>query len=277
MEHCKAYKLGILGVLAGGLLLWVMGCSESKLLDGRNPYYIQGIRHRRQSEYKSAADAFKKCLRVSPQSADAHLQLGMLYEDHLHQPVSALHHYQSYMRLRPAGDNAQVAEESVERIQQRLGEEWAALYGVGRPRTDEIIAAEQVRKKLYKLEEQKAFLLKKLRETNRKLIAARHAQERHRAPSRRLDDQPQQTPASATEDKPVNKDQGRAADTQREELYTVKKGDTLFSIARRKYGNASLWDELQSYNQSVLNGRNELIIGETIRLPSPQTLRGALE
>lgn len=250
----------------GGLLLSLWGCSDSKMLDERNPYYIQGIKHRRQSEYENAADAFKKCLRVSPQSAAAHLQLGMLYEDHLHQPVSALHHYQAYTRLRPGGDNAKVAKESVARIQKGLGEEWAALYGVGRAETDEIAASEKLRHKLYKLEQQKAFLLQKLRELNRKLIAAGSEREKQRTPSGGLD-RAQSAPAAPTGGRAEEEMAADAADTQKEEMYTVKKGDTLFSIARRKYGNESLWDELQSYNQSVLGGRDQLIIGEIIRLP----------
>jgi 5'-nucleotidase len=47
--------------------------------------------------------------------------------------------------------------------------------------------------------------------------------------------------------------------------YTVKKGDTLFGIARAKYGDGKQWKRIVSANPGV--SPQTLKIGQTITLP----------
>jgi len=56
------------------------------------------------------------------------------------------------------------------------------------------------------------------------------------------------------------------------QTYTVVKGDTLSSICRRFYGDASLYNKLARYN-SIANP-NLIYAGQQIRLPDKSALQG---
>lgn len=77
------------------------------------------------------------------------------------------------------------------------------------------------------------------------------------------------TPASAN--LPIGRPQ--PAQTAAARTYVVQEGDTLFEIARRELGKASLWSDIYALNRSVL-GENltRLEPGTTLQLPpaSPQ-------
>jgi hypothetical protein len=59
-------------LLTGLLPLLAAGCGGA---DEKNPFYQRGERLRKEEKYTEAAAAYEKCLRLSPESAKAHLQL----------------------------------------------------------------------------------------------------------------------------------------------------------------------------------------------------------
>lgn len=67
-----------------------------------------GILLRESGEMRAAELAYQAALTASPDYANAHLNLGVLYDVHLKQPALALKHYEQYRRLAP-GDGARVA------------------------------------------------------------------------------------------------------------------------------------------------------------------------
>lgn len=50
--------------------------------------------------------------------------------------------------------------------------------------------------------------------------------------------------------------------------YTVKKGDTLSSIARRELGAAGRWDEILELNSDLLEDETSLQVGMVLKLPA---------
>lgn len=56
-------------------------------------------------------------------------------------------------------------------------------------------------------------------------------------------------------------------DTPEFETYTIKKGDSLYSIALKKLYNAQRWKELWELNKSSILNPRKLKIGQTIKLP----------
>src|SRR5438552_12018547 len=65
--------------------------SENKTADGN---YLRAI-----TLYESALDD-------SPRTADVHYRLALLYDDKMHDPVHALHHFKRYLTLAPGGPHA---------------------------------------------------------------------------------------------------------------------------------------------------------------------------
>jgi LysM repeat protein len=99
----RTLRCALLGAL---LLAAAAGCSSgSKLVDESNPFYLRGLRLRQENKYEEAAQAFAKCLRFSPASVKAELQLAMLFEDHLDDPARAVVHYRAYLQKAPAGES----------------------------------------------------------------------------------------------------------------------------------------------------------------------------
>lgn len=49
--------------------------------------------------------------------------------------------------------------------------------------------------------------------------------------------------------------------------YTVVKGDTLFGVARKFYGDAAKWRTIHEANRDVIPDPNKLKPGQTLRLP----------
>jgi nucleoid-associated protein YgaU len=59
-----------------------------------------------------------------------------------------------------------------------------------------------------------------------------------------------------------------------EKTYTVKKGDTLSSIAAREMGSKAKWTELQKANEDVLHGSTGLKIDMKLRIPAGEKSSG---
>lgn len=52
-----------------------------------------------------------------------------------------------------------------------------------------------------------------------------------------------------------------------ESSYTVKKGDTLWSISKKVYGDGNQWKKIQEANKAVLGGSNSLKAGTVLQIP----------
>jgi len=65
------------------------------------------------------------------------------------------------------------------------------------------------------------------------------------------------------------------------QLYTVKKGDTLWSIAKHFYGKGSLWSRIYEANRDQLPEPSRLHVGMRLQVPmdgsEPQAAAGAYE
>ena len=105
--------------VSGALLLICLGfcaCNqggEGQVDEQKNPYFIAGKERAAERDYKGAIDAFEKALEANSHSAQAHFELGVLYELHSDQKeedyVSAMYHYNEAIKLRPndhPADNA---------------------------------------------------------------------------------------------------------------------------------------------------------------------------
>src|SRR5438874_11392550 len=98
------------------LCLGLCGCDpagEGRVDEQKNPYFIAGKERAAERDYKGAIDAFEKALEANSHSAQAHFELGVLYELHSDQKeedyVSAMYHYNEAIKLRPndhPADNA---------------------------------------------------------------------------------------------------------------------------------------------------------------------------
>lgn len=83
-------------------------------------------------------------------------------------------------------------------------------------------------------------------------------------PEASLSDIPAATAINSTETSAVTA-QKTAIPT--ETSYTVQKGDTLWSIANKIYGDGNQWKRIQEANKAVLGGSNSLKAGMVLEIP----------
>lgn len=256
-----------LGWLAAAGLAWLAalnGCSGAAKSSGSaHPLYVAGARLERAGDYQAAAAQFARCVRLQPGNAAAHVRLGMLYEDWLGDPVTALYHYRQALAAQPHGETAEFAHQAIGRVELEyvagvLGTTAAEATEAAAPPPEDLEALKEMTRELA---EQRQFLLAQLQAKTGEANALRNQVQELQAELAALKAGP--TPATLTP---------AASASNRERLHTVQKGDTLIGIARQHYGSEKYWRRLRDHNQDVLRGGDTLRPGMKIRLPDKREL-----
>ncbi|PYK30003.1 MAG: hypothetical protein DME57_08300 [Verrucomicrobia bacterium] len=74
-----------------------------------------------QGDYLWAINLYEASLDGTPQSADVHYKLALLYDDKLNDPLQALHHFKRYLVLNPEGTHAAEVKDFMHRDEVALG------------------------------------------------------------------------------------------------------------------------------------------------------------
>lgn len=105
------------------LLLCAAGCIPTRdkaQEEQRDPNFLRGQELRQRLDYTGAAAAFERALEVSPRSSFAHFELGLLYEQPLNDPATAIYHFERFLRLRPTSDRAEIVRQRVNNCKMEL-------------------------------------------------------------------------------------------------------------------------------------------------------------
>jgi LysM repeat protein len=193
--------------------------AEAKVADGN---YLRAI-----TLYESALDG-------SAKSADIHYRLALLYDDKMHDPLNALHHFKRYLTLAPTGVHATEVKNFMKKDELELGTTLSGDSMVSR--------AEAARLKNENLNLRKEFeeQQNRLRSASDKVPAA--------SPDGKIDSAPKKAPTK-----------GRT--------YVVRDGDTLASISRRYYKSSAHWKKIRDANRDVVENPAKLKTGQTLTIP----------
>lgn len=105
------------------LALCVAGCIPTR--DGtqdeqREPNFQRGQELRKQLDHQGAAEAFERALEANPRSASAHFELGLLFEQHLNEPATAIYHFERFLKLLPKSDRAEIVRQRASNCKMEL-------------------------------------------------------------------------------------------------------------------------------------------------------------
>lgn len=180
-----------------------------------------------QGDYLWAVNLYESALDGTPQSAEVHYKLALLYDDKLNDPLHALHHFKRYLILNPEGAHAGEVRDFMKRDQVVLG---TSLSG------DSVVTRAEAAR---------------LRNENLNL-------------HRQIDEgrAPRPSPAKSAAKQPKHK--GKSEDSQ---TYTVQEGDTLASISRRFYNTSKRWREIRDANESKIDDPDNLKAGQKLKIP----------
>lgn len=248
--NCLAVKL--LAVLVFVALIGSSGCArvaETGSTDlAQNPYARKAKEAAQHRNYPVAAELYRKALRVNPDLANAHLELGLLYDDKLGDPIAAIYHYRCFLELRPDSPKRALVEDFIERAKLNL------ITKVGPALATTAPPAWQTEKAV--LLEQNAALQARVLELERQLAQAA-------ATARAI---PATEPTARTMPAPAAP-AVPTAETSGRRIHTVQPRDTLQSLALRYYGTRSEWTKIYAANRHHLTSKDDLKVGQQLIIP----------
>jgi len=228
--------------------------------------YLRAKKLYEQQDFPAAAEFYKKTLSVNPDFAKAHLELGLLSDDKLGDPIAAIYHYRRYLELRPDSEKRKLVEDFIERAELSLA---AKL-----PQSPAVDPSELTHLQSDKaaLLQENATLRSRVAELEKAATAASESQTTAvvGAPMSVSMVTPSLAPAPSVvmAAAPLTVfAEPASGEPSRARMYLVQKGDTLQSLALRYYGTRSAWEKIYQANRSGLPSKNQLKVGQQLMIP----------
>jgi nucleoid-associated protein YgaU len=302
-------------------LLFVVGCERSDTspftAEIDEPGYRRGKELIKQGRNQEALSEFQKVIdkRGLSNAPESHLEVGLLYQYHIKDPIAAIFHYRKFRELKPNSQQADLVRQRIDAATRDF-----AKTLPGQPmenQLDRLDMGDQVLRLQRENEKLKSDLAlaragkavpdtpaatpdaadNSIPESERPALPAEDPSPIVRAsvetepapvtaPTRPAITQAQQTqPARYLTPTPTpasrNPTPAAAAATRQPtppatttrpangpyRRVTVGKGDTLFSLAQRYYGNKSRWRDIYAANRDVMKSEGDLRIGMEVKIP----------
>lgn len=233
--------------LAFALVGLLAGCDQFSLTAAKGKVEEQAKDAQNAGDYPRAVRLYESLLDGTAKTAEIHYDLALIYDDKLKDTASALHHFRRYLAMTEDASRKKEVQQFIGRLQLEMAA-GAAESGIMTKRE-----AARLKNENLKLQEKVTQLQAELTEARKKPSATKTPAK----PAR--DAQGFSTnPATAAAEQAV----GRETRT-----YTVQKGDTLASIARKFYKSAQRYKDIQDANQNLLNGGVDLKVGQVLIIP----------
>ncbi|MEY2556562.1 MAG: hypothetical protein QOJ36_361 [Verrucomicrobiota bacterium] len=221
-----------LRILAASFLILVLLSGCDRMVTSRNTRLVKEADWKAaQGDYLWAINLYEAALDGTPQSAEVHFKLALLYDDKMNEPLHALHHFKRYLVLNPSGAHAADAKDFMKRDEVALG---TSLSG------DSVVPRSEAAR---------------LRNENLNL-------------HREIDAGPAKPRPTAdkSSSRHGEKEKGESKNTG-SHTYTVKEGDTLASISRKYYKTSKRWKEIRDANEKKIDDPDNLKAGLTLTIP----------
>lgn len=106
--------------LALGLLLSCGSCD--RMITPRSAQIVKDAESKTaDGNYLRAIMLYESALDDSPRAAEIHYRLALLYDDKMHDPLNALHHFKRYLTLAPSGPHAAEVKNFMKKDELEIG------------------------------------------------------------------------------------------------------------------------------------------------------------
>jgi LysM repeat protein len=220
-----------LHILAASLSILMLFSSCDRMVTSRNSRLVKEADWKAaQGDYLWAINLYEAALDGTPQSAEVHFKLALLYDDKMNDPLHALHHFKRYLVLDPNGSHAVDVKDFMKRDEVALG---TSLSG------DSVVTRTEAAR---------------LRNENLNL-------------HRQIDAGPVKPRPIADKSPSHYGDKEKAESKKSGSHYVVKEGDTLASISRKFYKTSKRWREIRDANEKKVDDPDNLKAGLTLTIP----------
>lgn len=271
--------------LALAALLLGAGCGKpdttALVPEAEDSLYLQGKQLVRQGRNPEALSTFLKAIekRGVQESAESHLEAGLIYLEHIKDFPEAIHHFRKFLELQPNSKDAVRVRGLVDTAKRAFARTLPA-----RPDENQSVRLE-LREETERLKREN----EELRAEVATLRGGAAAQVLRSSRGPLIVDQPKSRTAAPTGTDPLitlapqppspatvevtpaqpapTPTRSTKAPASAGRRHTVVKGDTLYSLAQQYYGDRSKWRQIFDANRDVMPSQNALSLGMELKIP----------
>jgi tetratricopeptide (TPR) repeat protein len=291
-------------ILALALIAGWSGCGDSERFsyasEADEPSYREGTSLLKAGRRQEALTAFLKVIDKRRDDApESHLEVGLLYAQHINDPLSAIYHFRKYLALRPNSPQAPLVRQRIDAAIRDFARTLPAqpLDGNQPQRVDLVATLDRLKQENESLKQQLADaranrVLPALAATPEVADAApageglsfsvdalqtvptvrtRPAPTAPTRPAATTTPPVRVTPAPITS---VTSRPAAPAPTIRTtppaptvRRHTIRPGDTLSKLAQQYYNNRAKWRDIYAANRDVMKSESDLKAGMVLKIP----------
>lgn len=273
------------------LVLGLAGCGNNDRFtyatETDEPNYREGQSLLKAGRRQEALTAFLKVIdRRRDDAPESHLEVGLLYVQHINDPLSAIYHFRKYLVQRPNSPQAPLVRQRIDAAIREFARTIPAQPLESQTARVDLIAT------LDRLKQENESLKQQLAEARAARgnpltpdPVATSPQDAGRGSddnslSFSINTQPtvrtRPAPAAPPRAVPSNPTPAQQATIPTLRLtptaaagrtHVVRPGDTLSKLAQQYYGNRSRWREIYSANLGVMRSESDLKVGMELKIP----------
>ena len=285
--------------LLGALALGLAACSDNEHITSATevdePSYREGQALLKTGRKQEALGAFLKVIgKRGDDAPESHLEIGLLYSQHINDPLSAIYHFKKYLALRPNSPQAPLVKQRIDAATREFARTLPAQPLEGQPqRVDLVAALDRLKQENDSLKQELADLKAARSATvpapavtvtetvpssssTRPAASSAFSFSVDPIPTVRTRTAPPITvrpnPPAASRVAPTSAAPARvtAPTTPRSpsgRTHIVRPGDTLSKISLQYYGNRTRWRDIYAANRNVMKNEADIKVGMELTLP----------
>lgn len=259
------------------------GCSDGDraktATEVDEPAYREGQAQLKAGRRQEALSAFLKVIdKRGDDAPESHLEIGLLYAQHINDPLSAIYHFKKYLALRPNSPQAPLVRQRIDAATREFARTLPAQPLENQlQRVDLVAALDRLKQENEALKQELADVKAGRNSVSVPGLEGPTTSARTTAPGINFSVETMPTvrtrPAPAAVRNPPP-EAARAASAPAAtkpatgpRTHTVQPGDTLSRIAQQYYGNRTRWRDIYAANRGVMKSESDLKVGTSLKIP----------
>lgn len=268
--------------------LALIGCADdsrrSYAAEVDEPAFRQGQSLLKSGRRQEALAAFLNVIERRADAPESHLEAGLLYLQHINDPLAAIYHFKKYLALRPNSPQSGLVKQRIDFAIREFARTLPAQPLPSRfERIDLLAKVDRLQRENEELKQQLADLRAGRLETPGLASPAVPSATAMEGPFDLTPDDlptvrtrpaapavpPRTTaPAATRPDAPASQPRPSVAPSPgRARTHVVQPGDTLYKLAQQYYNDRARWRDIFAANRDVMKTETDLRIGMTLRIP----------